>query len=73
MTAAGPDVPPALVDQLRPGGRLVAPVGAPGNQELVVIDKGIDGGIRRHGVLPVAFVPLVRGDSAARTGTSTGR
>lgn len=60
VTAAGPDVPVRLLDQLRPGGRLVAPVGHASAQELIVIDKAPDGTLRRHVILPVSFVPLVR-------------
>ena len=62
LTAAPPDVPQALLDQLKPGGKLVAPVGrSVFDQELVVIDKTRDGKLRRRGVIPVRFVPMVRG------------
>ncbi len=62
LTAAPPEVPKALVDQLKPGGRLVAPVGrSVWEQELVVIDKGADGRLSRRSVLPVRFVPMVHG------------
>ncbi len=62
VTAAAPDVPPALVQQLAPGGRLVIPVGPKGGeQELVLIRKETDGSVDRRAVLPVAFVPLVKG------------
>jgi protein-L-isoaspartate(D-aspartate) O-methyltransferase len=59
VTAAGPEIPQALVDQLRVGGRLVMPLGgeAP-SQELVVVTKGADGGLQRRDVLPVRFVPI---------------
>jgi len=60
LTAAPPDVPQKLVDQLKPGGRLVAPVGT-GWQELVVIDKDLNGRIRRRTEFPVMFVPMVPG------------
>jgi protein-L-isoaspartate(D-aspartate) O-methyltransferase len=61
LTAAPPEIPKALLDQLKPGGKLVAPVGASAlDQELVVIDKGSDGKIRRRSVFPVRFVPMVR-------------
>ncbi len=60
VTAAPPRVPQALVDQLAPGGRLVAPVGSgPFAQELVVIDKGRDGKVKRRSDIPVRFVPMV--------------
>ncbi len=59
VTAAAPDVPPALVDQLRPGGRLVIPVGpAWGTQSLRVLHKHIDGTVGSRTVLGVTFVPL---------------
>ncbi|MDZ7748376.1 MAG: protein-L-isoaspartate(D-aspartate) O-methyltransferase [Halofilum sp. (in: g-proteobacteria)] len=59
VTAGARDVPPALVEQLAPGGRLVIPVGAGRmGQELRVVTKDADGNVDEHGVLPVAFVPL---------------
>jgi protein-L-isoaspartate(D-aspartate) O-methyltransferase len=62
VTAAAPRVPPALVEQLKPGGRMVIPVGASHEaQELLVITKRADGGIESRRVLPVRFVPLVPG------------
>jgi protein-L-isoaspartate(D-aspartate) O-methyltransferase len=62
LTAAPPEVPQALLDQLKPGGRLVAPVGAgPLSQEIVVIDKMKDGTLKRRRDIPVLFVPMVKG------------
>ncbi len=62
LTAAPPELPPALLSQLKPGGRLVAPVGAgPLTQTLTVLDKGADGTIRQRAVAPVMFVPMVSG------------
>jgi protein-L-isoaspartate(D-aspartate) O-methyltransferase len=62
VTAAPPRVPQALVDQLKPGGRMVIPVGeSPTAQELLVITKGADGSVQSRSVLPVRFVPLVPG------------
>lgn len=58
VTAAPERIPEPLIDQLRPGGRLVIPVGPPGLQELVVGVKQADGSLRRQHVLPVAFVPF---------------
>ena len=61
LTAAPPEIPESLVDQLKPGGRMVAPVGdSPFSQSLVVINKLADGTVRRRSVIPVAFVPMVR-------------
>ncbi len=62
VTAAAPRVPPALLEQLRPGGRMVIPLGAEGAiQYLVVITRRADGGYDERRVLPVRFVPLVPG------------
>jgi len=60
VTAAASKVPPALVAQLRTGGRMVIPVGpADGTQYLEVLTKRADGGYDEKRVLPVRFVPLV--------------
>ena len=62
VTAAAPDVPPALVEQLRPGGRMVIPVGPRhGDQELLLITKDAAGTVTQRTILPVAFVPLTGG------------
>jgi protein-L-isoaspartate(D-aspartate) O-methyltransferase len=62
VTAAAPQVPQALLAQLKPGGRMVIPVGeAGGTQELLLITKDTDGKSRQKNVLPVRFVPLVPG------------
>lgn len=59
VTAAPRDVPQPLIDQLKPGGRLVVPVGGQGaGQALLVIEKHPDGRITRREVLGVRFVPL---------------
>jgi protein-L-isoaspartate(D-aspartate) O-methyltransferase len=62
VTAAAPRVPKALVDQLKPGGRMVIPVGGELDvQYLKVLTKRADGGVDEKRVLPVRFVPLVPG------------
>jgi protein-L-isoaspartate(D-aspartate) O-methyltransferase len=61
VTAAPPEVPPALLAQLAPGGRLVIPVGT-AQQELQVHERTADG-FRVRSVLPVRFVPMT-GDSS---------
>ena len=62
VTAAAPEVPPALVSQLKIGGRMVIPVGASDDiQYLKVLTKRADGGYDEKRVLPVRFVPLVPG------------
>jgi protein-L-isoaspartate(D-aspartate) O-methyltransferase len=61
VTAAPDHVPPALVAQLKPGGRLVIPVGPTTfAQELLVIRKDSDGRAVTQRTLPVRFVPLTR-------------
>lgn len=59
LTAAPADIPKALVDQLAPGGRLVAPVGKSLEQSLIVVDKTRTGTLRIRSVGAVAFVPMV--------------
>ena len=59
VTAAAPHIPPPLIEQLKRGGRMVIPVGpAYLTQQLVLVHKDLDGGVRSEAVLPVAFVPL---------------
>lgn len=62
LTAAPPEIPRALIDQLKPGGKLVAPEGGR-EQHLMVIEKSKDGKISKRSVIPVIFVPMVRGKS----------
>jgi protein-L-isoaspartate(D-aspartate) O-methyltransferase len=60
--AAGGGIPPPLLGQLRPGGRMVIPVGGGfALQHLVLVEKLPDGRVRTRQMLPVTFVPLVRG------------
>lgn len=59
VTAAPDHVPPRLVEQLKPGGRMVIPVGGM-DQDLKVIEKAQDGTAFATTVIPVRFVPLVR-------------
>jgi protein-L-isoaspartate(D-aspartate) O-methyltransferase len=62
VTAAAPRVPQALVDQLKPGGRMVIPVGERWEvQQLLLIVRKADGTVEQKTVLPVRFVPLVPG------------
>jgi protein-L-isoaspartate(D-aspartate) O-methyltransferase len=59
VTAAGDHIPPPLIAQLKPGGRMVMPVGSRFfTQQLVLLEKTVDGAIRTRELLPVAFVPL---------------
>ena len=62
VTAGAPHVPPELVRQLRPGGCMVIPVdNAGGYQDLLLLEKDARGTVRTQKLLPVEFVPLVRG------------
>lgn len=59
VTAAATAIPPALVDQLKPGGTLVIPVGGHyTGQDLVVVRKDAQGRTTERGILPVIFVPM---------------
>ena len=61
VTAAAPHIPPPLVEQLKPGARLVIPVGLPGDvQQLMLVEKSADGTVSSRCILLVAFVPLTR-------------
>ena len=60
VTAAARRVPPALVAQLKPGGRMAIPLGEPGTtQELALLLKDAQGKTELRSVLPVRFVPLI--------------
>ena len=64
VTAAPETIPPALVDQLAPGGRLVIPVGpTTATQELKRIVKRADGTVTTESITPVRFVPLLGHDA----------
>ncbi|MDD2699738.1 MAG: protein-L-isoaspartate(D-aspartate) O-methyltransferase [Sideroxydans sp.] len=59
LTAAAEQGPPALLAQLKPGGRMVIPVGGWLDvQQLLLIDKAQDGTLQRKNIEPVRFVPL---------------
>jgi protein-L-isoaspartate(D-aspartate) O-methyltransferase len=62
VTAAAGHIPPALTRQLKPGGRMVIPVGSMyGAQYLILIEKDAKGSLRTRNLLPVAFVPMLSG------------
>jgi len=61
LTAAPPEIPPLLIQQLANGGRLVAPVGPLAVQELVLIEKKTDGTIQRRPMGLVRFIPMKPG------------
>lgn len=59
VTAAAARVPKSLVDQLKRGGRMVIPVGAPrASQDFLLVEKSADGTVSQRVVLPVVFVPM---------------
>jgi protein-L-isoaspartate(D-aspartate) O-methyltransferase len=63
VTAAASHIPPPLLDQLRPGARMVIPVGPPFQvQTLMLVEKGLDGKIIQRGLMPVRFVPFTRSE-----------
>ena len=62
VTAAASHVPPPLIAQLKPGGRMVIPVGGGfALQHLMLVEKDAAGRVHTRQTLPVAFVPLTRG------------
>lgn len=69
VTAAARAIPPALVGQIRPGARLIIPVGQPyAHEELLLLEKDPDGALSLTKVLGVAFVPLTGGGDAQADG-----
>lgn len=62
VTAAAPHVPPPLKEQLKPGGRMVIPVGRGGwTQNLLMVEKKEDGSVSTRNLMAVSFVPLTGG------------
>lgn len=61
VAAAASQVPPPLVEQLKPGGRMVIPVGPSFVHHLQLLEKAADGSVVSRQVLPVRFVPLTGG------------
>jgi protein-L-isoaspartate(D-aspartate) O-methyltransferase len=67
VTAAATHIPEALIEQLKPGGRMAIPVGLPySHQELMLVRKGEQGKTSTETVLGVAFVPLVDSENLGR-------
>jgi protein-L-isoaspartate(D-aspartate) O-methyltransferase len=62
VTAAASHVPPPLIAQLKPGGRMVIPLGAQFmTQFLMLVEKHVDGTVSSRQIIPVGFVPLTGG------------
>ena len=59
VAAAAPDVPPALIEQLAPGGRLLIPLGDRAEQNLTLIRKRDDGTLEQESITACTFVPLL--------------
>jgi protein-L-isoaspartate(D-aspartate) O-methyltransferase len=57
MTAACVDIPPPLIEQLRVGGRLIAPLLKKGAQDLILLEKGLKG-VQRRVICEVLYVSL---------------
>ena len=69
VTAAARELPPALIEQLKPGGKLVIPLGeSAGTQTLCLIEKRNDGRTTQREVLAVRFVPLTGEGQRNRSG-----
>ena len=62
VTAAPPELPRALFDQLKPGGRLVIPIGGQEETQTLRVFERVGGDLRVRKTLPVRFIPLTRGD-----------
>ena len=59
VTAAAPEVPKPLLEQLKPGGKIVIPIGDRYMQYLYIVEKLSDGRIKARSVTPCLFVPLI--------------
>jgi protein-L-isoaspartate(D-aspartate) O-methyltransferase len=69
VTASCPSIPEPLIQQLKPGGRLIAPVGSPDYpQDLILVEKGFNGSIRSKKIDEVLYIPLT-GEYGWRTRT----
>jgi len=63
VTCAAGQIPPPLIKQLAPSGRMVIPVGSPfAVQSLMLVEKDAEGAVRSRSLMAVRFVPLVRQD-----------
>jgi protein-L-isoaspartate(D-aspartate) O-methyltransferase len=67
VTAAPELIPPPLIEQLKPGGRLVIPTGTPDNQQLMLLVKNRDGKIATREIIPVRFSELEQGKTVSGT------
>jgi protein-L-isoaspartate(D-aspartate) O-methyltransferase len=66
IVAAAPDlIPPPLINQIKTGGRMVIPVGLLGAQQLVLVEKDLNGRVTTKEIMPVAFSELEGSDQPA--------
>jgi protein-L-isoaspartate(D-aspartate) O-methyltransferase len=66
MVTAAPDlIPPPLINQFKAGGRMVIPVGLPGAQQLVMVEKELNGRVTTKKIMPVLFSVLEGSDESA--------
>jgi protein-L-isoaspartate(D-aspartate) O-methyltransferase len=66
VTAAAKEIPAALLDQLAPGGVMVAPVGSPSDVQILLrLEKDQEGNVTSQHLMNVRFVPLVEGKPPA--------
>src|SRR5262249_52646246 len=65
VTAAPNLIPPSLINQLKAGGRMVIPVGLLGAQQLVVVEKDLNGKVTTQEIMPVLFSVLEESDESA--------
>ena len=64
MVTAAPDlIPPALINQLKPGGRMMIPAGLSDNQQLILVEKNANGRLSTKEILPVRFSQLEGAES----------
>ena len=62
VTAAAGYIPPELIEQLKPGGRMIIPVGSVyGVQYLILVEKDAQGKVTTRTLIPVQFVPMLKG------------
>jgi protein-L-isoaspartate(D-aspartate) O-methyltransferase len=67
VTCAAGQIPPPLLEQLKPGGRMVIPLGtAFAHQELILVEKDANGQLRSRSLMAVVFVPLLRKDPSGK-------
>ena len=63
ITAAAPEIPPKLIEQLKPGGIMVIPVDEEKHQRMIRVTKNKDGGYEEEAFENFSFVPMLKGKS----------